>query len=117
MLKKIKSIFVHRCIETLLDWCSRGKDRAFLVVICDKDVTHFAFQNLEKLSSDGACAIGCTPEGAAMWETLQVGVDAMTDGMEKDPEWLKAVQKLPCDNKSWTWEFMDFKKNQGGMYK
>ena len=116
-MSKIKSLFVHRCIETLLDWCSRKKERAFLVVICDKEETHFAFRNIEKLSCDGACAIGSSPEGAAMWENMQVGVDAMTDGMNKYPEWLEAVQKLPFDNKSWTWGFMDFKKNKGGLYK
>ena len=114
--KKITNLFIYHPIDFLLRWANHHENRAFFIVLCDKYHTHVAFQNLDKLTCDGAATIGCEPELAAAWETIGVGVDACSEDLFKDPDWNAAANQLPHDSTSWRWKTFDFKHNTAGEY-
>ena len=117
MAKKFFDLFINRTIENLLRWQNNNKKRAFFIVICNKNNTHVAYKNIEKLTIDAATIIGCDPELEAAWESIGVGVDFFSQDMAKDPKWLEAANKLPHDTTSWRWKCYDCKNNVTGEYK
>ena len=114
--KKIASPYVYGTISTLLKWASQNKKRGFFIALCDDDKTHVAFQNLEKVSTDASAVIGCDPELAAAFETIEVGVDCTSEDFLKDPKWMKICSELPIDDETWRWIGFDYKDEQTYQY-
>ena len=109
--------FIYRAIEILLRWQNSNKNRAFFIVLCNKNQTHVAYKNIEKLTVDAPPTIGCDPELAAAWESIGVGVDICSQDLEKDPQWLETANNLPQDTTSWRWKCFDYKANVAGEYR
>ena len=114
--KKLASPFVYGTFSSLLTWASQNKKRGFFLALCDGDKTHVAFRNLDKVSADGSAVIGCDPELAAAFETIEVGVNIASEKMLEDPEFVKICNKLPIDEVTWRWIGFDFKEGQPFMY-
>ena len=116
MKRKIINLFINHTIDILLRWADNHKNRAFFIILIDKQQTHVAFQNLEKLTCDAA-SIGCEPELAAAWESIGVGVDFCKEDKFNDPKWIEAANQLPQDATSWRWKTFDYKHNTAGEYR
>ena len=114
--KKLASPFVYGTFSSLLTWASQNKKRGFFLALCDGDKTHVAFRNLDKVSADGSAVIGCDPELAAAFETIEVGVNIASEKMLEDPDFVKICNELPIDEETWRWIGFDFKEGQPFMY-
>ena len=105
--KSIKTQFIDQLINLLLSW-SEKKDRAFMLIICDKKKTNVAYRNQEKLTADGVLALSADPCGFALEESINVGMDFFTEDVLKDPAMQKAIADVPYDDHSWSWWSMNF---------
>ena len=114
--KKMASLFVYQALSALLTWANKNKNRGFFIVLCDKEKTHVAFQNIDKVSCEGAVTIGSDPELAAAFEAIEVGVDATSEEFVKDPKWLETANALSFDEKTWRWVGFDFEDEQPFQY-
>lgn len=114
--KKITSLFVYQAICSLLTWAGKNKKRGFFIALCDGDKTHVAFRNLNKVSADASAVIGCNPELAAAFESIEVGVDCASEDCLKDPEWMKICNNLHIDEQTWRWVGFDFKEELSFQY-
>ena len=109
----IFDLFIYRMIERLLNWANKGKERGFFIMICNKEQTHVAFRNLNKVMVDGSVTVGCDPELSAAWETLGVGADASSRDFYDDPKWMKAAHEISlADSDCWRWKGYDYKKDK-----
>ena len=114
--KKLASPFVYGTICSLLTWASQSKKRGFFIALCDGDKTHVAFRNLDKVSADGAALIGCNPELAAAFASIQVGVNCSSEDFLNDPEWMKICNELPINEVTWRWIGFDYEKRREYIY-
>ena len=114
MAKKIINLFIYRAIDLLLRWADNHQNRAFFIILCDKHLTHVAFQNIDKVSCDAAVMIGADPELAAAWENIGIGVEFTSKDCYQDPKWLEAANQLPFDSTSFRWKYMNYKSHKNG---
>ena len=114
--KKMASLFVYQALSALLTWANKNKNRGFFIVLCDKEKTHVAFQNIDKVSCEGAVTIGSDPELAAAFEAIEVGVDATSEDLFKDPKSLEIANALSFNEKTWRWVGFDFEDEQPFQY-
>ena len=115
--KKMASLFVYQALSALLTWANKNKNRGFFIVLCDKEKTHVAFQNIDKVSCEGAVTIGSDPELAGAFEMIEVGVDATSKDCSKDdPKWIETANALSFDEKTWRWIGFDFEDEQPFQY-
>ena len=110
--------FAYLVNNALLNWASDGntKNRGFFIILCDGQKTHVAFRNLMKVSCDGSAMIGCDPDLAAAFETIQVSAEAATSDSCEDDAFIKAMNELPFDEETWRWISYDYKKEQSSIY-
>ena len=76
-------------IGAICNWVKKVSGGYFFIVIGDDKVSHVAWANAEKLALHGAIAISSEFKSVAALQTIQVGVDFLTEEENLSPEYKK----------------------------
>ena len=108
MAKKLSTMAIDAIIKNfvipMMQWAGEYTGCFFFLIIgCKDKITDVAWRNSRALEVDGAASIAGNPRAAALFETLRVGVDCMSEDFHQDAIYEKEFQDFISDDDDHIW--------------